>query len=157
MGRLIQLIAPNSNTQEWERCLTESSIVSVCLVKNRKKYLQSYNTPCLTELLLSEIGINNNDPALNHTLAGTFTCQNIHPITQAYLNKLSTPPTLNNDLSFSTITEQDNINDLKKQVKKHPHHNHIFTTVYGKPTPLTLNSTKLTQHLETSPFVTEYL
>lgn len=117
-GSLLCLIAPHPITQEREECLSEHDIVAACLAENKKKYLQSYDTPCLMEPLISALGLKGDGPAVDDILNGQFNCPDVSPTTQAFLRELASPQQPTPSPEYSRISEQNNIDDLKKTQEK---------------------------------------
>lgn len=81
----IAVTLPDGSIEEHT---TKEDIEKACIEENLKKFSQTFDTPCMTEPLLPDIGCMGTSNACDHILEGTYTCPpNSHPYAQEFFDQ----------------------------------------------------------------------
>ena len=96
----------------------KSAMEHACIIENRERFLQSSNTPFLTEPLLQQVGLLAEKQGAAQILRGTFDCKEQDVHTTNFISKLKQPDHVFTDPLLGTFGLQDHIRGWKKAKAK---------------------------------------
>ena len=134
------LDAPQINNQESRRqCQTKQEVEEACFLEGQRRFTQVYNTPFLTEPLLSLIGMLGLGPAVPSVLDGSFRPpESLDIYTKKFLQQLRKPIQLHSSLSLGITTPQHiaGWKKMKSKTSSSPHGPSFLDYIAGSEDPI---------------------
>lgn len=134
-GGLNKLIIPDPRREgKRKECYAQQEIENALLIENKRKYLQTYDTPPLTIPLLDDIGLRGEGPEVDNMLKGNYcppSTLNEHSKAYSYHRKRTTLIIYQDMQSRRKITLRISRRQRNPLLRLHPD----YTIEYGKPIP----------------------